>query len=123
MRQYDAENVDDYIAHAAKDAQLTLKEIRKIVLSTVPEAEEGISWGVPFYKFHGLLAGFSVFKEHASFGLAFALDETVRERLEKKGYKTGSKTVQIRFDQTVPSKEIAEILKAKAKANKLKAKA
>ncbi|OPZ23994.1 MAG: hypothetical protein BWZ03_00326 [bacterium ADurb.BinA186] len=117
MRDYKAKGVDAYIAASPEESRDTLMSLRKIIKSTVPEAKESISWGVPFYKYHGLLGGFSVFKKHATFGLAFALDEKIRDKLEAKGYKTGSKTVQIRFDQAVPAEEIKQILLAKAKIN------
>jgi uncharacterized protein YdhG (YjbR/CyaY superfamily) len=120
MRNYKAENVDSYIASAEPQARPTLEELRRIVKSTVPDAEESISWGVPFYKHHGLLGGFSVFTNHASFGLAFALGDEIRKKLEEKGYKTGSKTVQIRFNQKVPVTEIKQILRTKAKQNENK---
>lgn len=120
MRSYLAKNVDDYIAGSNKEARPTLKEIRKIIKSTISGVEEGISWGVPFYRYAGLLAGFAVFKSHASFGLCAILLKEDREALEKKGYKTGSKTIQIGFDQKVPVAAIKKILKARAKANKEK---
>ncbi len=74
--------------------------------------EEGISWGIPFYKYHGILVGFSPFKNHVSLGFACILESSVRTMLEEKGYKTGSKTIQIKFDQKVPAIEIKQILKA-----------
>lgn len=117
MRNYAAENVDDYIASAEPEARPTLIALRELVKSTIPEAAESISWGVPFYKYHGLLAGFSVFKAHVSFGLAFVLDEEVRKSLAAAGYSTGSKTVQIRFDQEIPAAAIAEMLKSRAELN------
>lgn len=117
MRNYKAKDVSAYIAGSAKEAQPTLKEIRRIVKATIPNVEERISWGVPFYRHHGLLAGYAVFKRHVSFGLCAVLDSKERAVLEKKGYKTGSKTVQIRFDQKVPVAAIKRILKAKAKIN------
>lgn len=120
MRNYSAKDVDAYIASATEEARHHLKELRKIVKSTIPEADESISWGVPFYKYHGLLAGYSVFKNHVTFGLAFVLDLEIRKRLEEKGYATGIKTVQIKFDQKVPAIEIKQILKAKAKENEVK---
>jgi uncharacterized protein YdhG (YjbR/CyaY superfamily) len=86
----------------------------------VPKAEEGISWGVPFYKYHGLLAGFVALKNHIDFGLAFALESNDRETLLKKGYLTGKKTIQIKFDQKVPTAAIKQIIKAKAKLNEAK---
>ncbi len=120
MRNYIAADVDEYIASAEPAAGPTLKSLRELVKSTIPAAEESISWGVPFYKYHGLLAGFSVFTSHVSFGLAFALDDDVRERLAKKGYKTGSKTIQIKFDQIAPVVEIKQILIKRAKENEVK---
>lgn len=117
MRNYQANDVDAYIVGSNKEARPTLKEIRKIIKSTVPKAEESISWGVPFYKYYGLLAGFAAFKNHASFGLAFTLQKKDRKALEKNGYKTGSKTIQIAFDQKVPTMAIKRILRAKAKMN------
>ncbi|HCR52690.1 TPA: DUF1801 domain-containing protein [Candidatus Kaiserbacteria bacterium] len=121
MRNYRAKDVDAYIAGSGKEARPTLKELRKVITSAIPKAEEGISWGIPFYKYHGLLAGFAAFKNHAGFGFASALPNKDRKALEKKGYTTGSKTVQIRFDQKVPATVIQRMLKAKAKANKASA--
>lgn len=118
-----AKDVDAYIASSAKEARPTLQEIRKIVKSTIPEAGEGISWGVPFYKYYGVLAGFSVFTNHVSFGLAFRLQDKDRAMLGKKGYLTGKKIIQIRFDQKVPIAAIRRMLKTRAKINKAKRKA
>ncbi len=117
MRNYIAADVDEYIASAEPAAGPTLRSLRELVKSTVPAATESISWGVPFYKYNGLLAGFSVFTSHVSFGLAFALDDEIRAKLAEKGYKTGSKTVQIKFDQLIPTAEIKQILIKRAKEN------
>src|SRR4029079_16128305 len=61
-------DVDSYIAGVAEKAQPILEELRAIVRSTVPDVEEGISWGVPFYKHHGALGGSAVYTNHVSFG-------------------------------------------------------
>ena len=85
---------------------------------TIPKVEEGISWGVPFYEYYGVLAGFAAYKNHVSFGFGAAvLQSKDRKMLAKKGYKTGKGTMQIKFDQKVPSTAIKQILKAKAKMN------
>lgn len=120
MKNYKAENVDQYIASAPSEAQQKLQEVRAAIKSAVPKAEESISWGVPFYKYHGVLAGFAAQKKHVSFGLVTVLSGKERETLEKKGYPTGSKTIQIRYDQKLPATEVRQILKAKAKANEAK---
>lgn len=120
MKNYNAENVDEFIASAPVEAQPKLKEVRAVIKETVPRAEESISWGVPFYKYYGVLAGFSAYQKHVSFGLVTVLTPEERELLEGKGYKTGSKTIQIQFDQKVPTVIIKRILLAKAKANEVK---
>ena len=117
MKMYKAKNVDSYITNSDRAARPTLEELRKIIKSTIPKVEEGISWGVPFYRYHGVLVGFATFKNHVSFGFCVRLQSKEREMLEKKGYITGKKTIQIKFDQKIPITAIKQILKAKAKMN------
>ena len=50
MKNYNAKDVDSYIASAARESRPKLKEIRKIIKSTIPKVEEGISRGVPSIK-------------------------------------------------------------------------
>ena len=120
MKNYNAKNVDAYIASADRDARPKLKELQRIIKSTIPKAEEGIGWGVPIYKYHDVLAGFVALKNHVDFGLVTLLQSKDREMLEEKGYITGKKTIQIKFDQKVPTTVIKQILKAKAKMNEAK---
>jgi uncharacterized protein YdhG (YjbR/CyaY superfamily) len=40
--------------------------------------------------------------------------------LDKEGYRTGKKTIQIGFDQKVPTTVIKQILQAQAKINEAK---
>ncbi|VVB73768.1 Uncharacterised protein [uncultured archaeon] len=120
MQNYKAKNVNEYIASMPKEARPKLKEVRKMIRSAVPGAEESISWGIPFYKYHGLLAGFVALKDHVDFGLAFHLKSKDRKALAEKGYKTGNKTIQIRFDQKAPVTIMKRMLKEKARMNEEK---
>jgi uncharacterized protein YdhG (YjbR/CyaY superfamily) len=118
MKRLQAKDVDSYIAASDKAAQPIVSELRQIIKATVPEAEEGISWGVPIYKYHGVLAGFAVYKKHVSFGFgAGVLAAKEREMLEKAGYQLGKGTMQIKFTQKVPAAVVKKILKTKAKMN------
>ena len=111
------QDVDSYVAGAPEDARPILEALRAVFRSVVPDVEEKISWGVPFYRHHGALGGYAVYKGHVSFGCDAALQETEREALERDGYRTGKKTVQIRFGQKVPVAAIRRIVKAQARAN------
>ena len=50
MKMYKAKDVDSYIANSERVARPKLKEVREIIKSTIPKAEEGISWGVTSIK-------------------------------------------------------------------------
>jgi len=59
--------VDAYIASVAPFAQPIL---RQLVHKTLPDVEEAIKWGHPFFIYRGLILGnMAAFKEHCSFGL------------------------------------------------------
>ena len=118
MKKTDVKDVDSYIAGSAAEARPKLEEIRQVIKSAVPGAEETIWYGVPFYRYHGELAGFAAYKKHVSFGFgAGVLQDKDRKILEDKGYKTGKGTLQIKFDQEVPVSVMKRILKAKAEMN------
>lgn len=116
-------DVDSYIANSGREARLIMEELRKIIKSTIPEAEEGISYSVPFYKFHGVHVGFAAFKNHATFGIgADILQSKNRKMLEEKGYKTGKETIQIKYGQKVPATTIEQLLKEKVNKAKRRTK-
>lgn len=60
--------VDDYIAKAPEYARLILERIRKVAHKACPDLQEAIKWGHPHFMVEGLMAGFSVHKQHVNFG-------------------------------------------------------
>src|SRR6267142_484838 len=60
-------NVDQYLASVPEPARSTLKKVRAVMRSAVPaEATECISYGIPMFKYKGLLVGFGAFRSHCS---------------------------------------------------------
>ena len=57
-------DVDEYIANAPKDVQSKLKQLRKIIKDSAPQAVERISYGMPYYGYKGRLAYFAYAKKH-----------------------------------------------------------
>ena len=114
------EEVEAYIANQTDEARPILEELRQTIKSTVPQAEEQILWGYPFFKYHGILAGITAYKKHVSFQIADALPDDVRKSLEEKGYSLGEKRIQIKFDQKVPATEVRQLLETQAKMNEAK---
>jgi uncharacterized protein YdhG (YjbR/CyaY superfamily) len=109
-------DVETYISGSSEEARPILEELRQIIKSTLPEAEEKISYGVPLYKYNGDYVGYAAYKNHVSFGFGKAvLQDEDRAALEKLGYPVAKGTMQIKFGQKVPSEFIVKILKAKGK--------
>ena len=62
--------VDKYVASAPAFAQPILTHVRKLIHKTLPEIEEAIKWGHPFFMYGGLMLGnMAAFKQHCSLGL------------------------------------------------------
>jgi uncharacterized protein len=111
-------DVDAYIAGSPEETQATLREIRRVIQSAVPQAEELIRWSQPFYKYHGFLAGFAAFKQHARFGIVGSeIPGEERKLLEENGYTVQERGVKIAYDQEVPAAELTKILHYKARIN------
>lgn len=116
MTNYSVKTVSEYITAAPKEARTHLKEIRAAVKAAIPKAEEKIGYGKPYYKTTRWVVGYDVYTHHITFEVWDGqLSKEIRDSLEKKGYKTGSKTFQIRFDQKVPTVMIKKISKDQAK--------
>lgn len=119
MKQNKPETVDEYIASATFEAQPVLQKLRAIIRETIPDAEEKISYSVPFYKYCGEFVGFAAYAKHVSFGYGKdVLTDELETKLKSDGYRIGKGTLQIRFEQTVPEAEIKKILLLKARINR-----
>ena len=60
-------DVDAYIERAQPFAQPILSHVRDVVHRALPEAEEVLKWGVPYFAVNGKNAvGMAAFKKHAS---------------------------------------------------------
>lgn len=113
MTNYTVKDIDEYITNALPEARPHLEKLREVVESAIQEAEGGIHYGKPYYKYHGkYVAGFDVYKNHIGFEIwADQLAAEDRKTLEEKGYKTGSRTFQIQYNQKVPTTIITKMIK------------
>jgi uncharacterized protein YdhG (YjbR/CyaY superfamily) len=113
-----AKTVDDYLATVPEPACSTLKHIRKVILSVVPaETTEVISYGMPMFRYNGMLVGYAAFKDHCSL---FPTGSGVLDRFEKelKGYRTSKGTIQFTHDKPLPDALVKKIVKARVAENK-----
>ena len=110
-----AKDVDEYIAKAPKEVRGKLKELRTIIKSTAPKAEERISYGMPYYGYKGRLVYFAFAKKHI--GLYVPPPIIEEHKKELKNYETAKATVRFPLNKKLPLSLIKKLVKARAKKN------
>ena len=113
-----AKTVEEYLARVPEPAQSTLKHIRAVIRSVVPkETTEVISYGMPMFKYNGMLVGYAAFAKHCSL---FPTGSGVIEQFSKelKGYRTSRGTIQFPQDKPLPDALLKKIVKVRVAENK-----
>lgn len=109
--------VDEYLDELPGKATLVLKKLRKTIKEAAPKADEMISYGMPGYKYHGMLVYFAAFKNHCSF---FPASSTIMKMEEVQPYKTSTGTLQFTIDKPLPTALVKKIVKVRVKENEAK---
>ena len=116
MEKLPIKNIDDYMAYQPEKVRETLENLRQIIRETAPEAEEVISYGIPAYKYHGMLVYFAAYKKHCSlFGGTGSLTEEMKDEL--KAYKTSKGTIQFTVEKPLPGDLVRHIVNFRMKQN------
>lgn len=105
-------NVNQYLAGVTEPARSTLKKIRTAIRAAAPKAAtETISYGMPMFKYKGMLAGFAAFSKHCSLFPTNAAMEKCKKEL--KGYQTSKGTVRFPLDKPLPASLVKKLVKAR----------
>ena len=101
------QDIDEYIMAQEHEAQPKLKEVRGILKSALPEAEEKISWSMPtFWKGRNIIH-FAAAKKHI--GL-YPGDEAVAAfKNELAGFEVSKGTIRLPYDRALPADLITRI--------------
>lgn len=60
--------IDDYLAGIDEPGRGTLESLRRTILELLPQAEQGLSYGVPAFRIDGkVVAGFAASARHLSY--------------------------------------------------------
>jgi uncharacterized protein YdhG (YjbR/CyaY superfamily) len=60
-------DIDTYISMQPAESRPGLEKMRAIIRSAAPKAEEVISYGMPAFRYHGMLVGFADARNHYGF--------------------------------------------------------
>jgi uncharacterized protein YdhG (YjbR/CyaY superfamily) len=110
-------SVDDYIGGAPEPVQPMLNDLREIIRSAAPQAEERLSYGMPYYHLHGRLAYFQAHARHIGL-YAFNADDARAVGLEQ--YMGAKSTLRFPLDQPLPRAAIRKLIERRVKANDAK---
>jgi uncharacterized protein YdhG (YjbR/CyaY superfamily) len=108
-----AATVDEFLAKVPSDSRVALERLRALIRSVVPEAEEGLSYGVPAFKYRGRpLVSYGAGKTHCSFYVQSP--EVMEAHAELvAGYDTSKGTVRFQPDHPLPAELVTTLVKAR----------
>ena len=109
-----AASVDAYLAALPDDKRRTLSRLRAQIKAAVPEATEGISYGMPTYKLDGRpVVYFGSAATHLSLYAISDTDAQGEQIAELKQYDTSGKgTVRFAPDKPLPAALVRKLVKA-----------
>ena len=115
MKVDSVNTIDQYIDQQSELVKDKLLKIREIISKTVPEATESISYRMPLFKYHGMLAYFAAFTNHYSIFLRPPVMSTFKPHL--KDYNLSKSGWKIPNSMPVPEKLLTGIIKYAAQYN------
>ena len=119
MQNIKISTVDEYIQLIPEEVRPAFEAFRYMLRKTVPEAEEGISYGMPCIKLNGILVYYACHKKHIGLYPYTTVIKAFSKKLEN--YVTSKGAIQFPLGKAVPEELIAEIIQFRVNENKEKA--
>ena len=94
------ETIDEYIESQDEPVQEKLREVRSIIRSALPEAEERMSWSMPTYWKGRNLIHFAASKKHL--GIYPGGEATTVFAEELKDYDVSKGTIRLPYNKELP---------------------
>src|SRR5208337_410458 len=111
--------MDDYLVGVPEPARSTLNKVRATIRSVVPpEATESISYGIPTFKYKGMLASYAAFTDHYS--LFPGAGPTIEFKDELKNFQTSKGTIRFAPNKPLPAALLKKLLTSRIKENERK---
>lgn len=116
-----AKEIDDFLRKVEEPKRSTLQEVRKRILEIVPNAEQGIKYGMPAFMIDGkCFACIAPFKNHLNYS---PYSGSVLSQLsdELANYKYSAGSMQFAIDKPLPKtllKKLIQVRIAEIKSGK-----
>jgi uncharacterized protein YdhG (YjbR/CyaY superfamily) len=105
-----AAEIDRYLEQLEEPKRSTLECLRDSILRVIPDAEQGISYGMPAFRVNGqVIAGFAAFKNHLSYlpHSGSVLDQLADELA---GYSMSKGALRFPIDTPLPDDLVEKLI-------------
>lgn len=109
----DLHKIEAYLQAQPEEARVTLKALRATINELTPQAVEGLSYGMPAFRYRGRpLAGYSATKNYCSY---FPMSSEVMDRLaaDLAGYESSKGGFKFPFGEPPPAALVEKLLQAR----------
>jgi uncharacterized protein YdhG (YjbR/CyaY superfamily) len=113
-------SIDKYLVKVPEDFRIALEKLRHVILQTVPKGtEETVSYGIPVFKWNGMLVGFAAYKKHCSF---FSCSSTALKKVKSdiKDFPGTLSAIHFTPGKPVPAALVKKIVKIRIEETKEK---
>jgi len=111
-RKVAPQTVDEYLASVPEPARSTLNRVRAVIRSAVPpETTEAISYGIPAFKYIGVLLWYAAFSDHCSLFPTSSVIKALKNEL--KNFQVSKGTIRFPVDKPLPASLLKKMVKAR----------
>jgi len=104
--------VDEYLATVPGPARGTLNKVRAAIRSVVPaETTEVISYGIPGFRYKGMLVWYAAFCDHCSLFPTASVIAKFKDEL--KDYRISKGTIQFPVDKPLPAALLKKMVRTR----------
>lgn len=107
--------IDAYLAAQPDRDRLPLEKIREIIRKALPDAEEAISYQMPSFKYHGMVAWYAPSKNHYAIYMPPKFLVQFKEQLAQ--YSQTKSAIHFDYNKPVSESLITEMVLAAAREN------
>jgi len=101
--------IDEYLKSLDYNTRLEFERIRKVIKTTVPEAEELIDYGIPSFKYKGkYLIGYYAYKSHLSLFPTSLPIERMKNKLSD--FKLSKGTIQFSLKNSISDSIVRNLI-------------
>lgn len=103
-----------YINSLPQEQREKLSELRSLIRTVLPDAEEMLKWGAPafLHKDGMILVIYSAHKDHMNLVVTPSAKQAFEDELKE--YKTGKGSVQLAYDKPLPKELIEKLVRYRA---------